>query len=82
MVTGVRPDVHENGEDVDCCICDIDLRDGEATPDADLPPTAGGVETFQRQIVDADAADGCDIDFREFSSTPDEDLPIASGGVG
>jgi hypothetical protein len=80
---GITPNTaDETGDHVDRCVCDIELRNGEATPDADLPTAAGGVESIQSQTADPDAIDGCDIDFKEFSSTLDEDLPISVGGVG
>ena len=78
----VTRDAGGKGDHIDGCVCDIELRTGEATLDADLPPAAGGVESIQPQTADADAIDGCAIDFKEFSATPDEDLPIAVGGVG
>ena len=80
--TGTASDAEENADNFDGCVCDIKLREGEATADADLPSAAGGVESIQSHNADSDAIDGCDIDFKEFASTPDEDLPIAVGGVG
>src|SRR5207247_7369196 len=62
----------ENADNFDGCVCDIKLRDGEATADAELPSAAGGVESIQSPSTDADAIDGCDIDFKEFASRSEE----------
>lgn len=68
-------------DDVDGCVCDIDLPDDEATSDADLPASKGGVEAAREQGVDHDEIDGCELDFNESEPTADEELPVAIGGV-
>ena len=71
-------DAHDH---VDGCVCDIELRDDEATADADLPAATGGVAAAQLPSAEINEADGCDLDFNKFDPTTDEDLPVATGGV-
>ena len=77
---GVAPSIDVHEDDVDSCLCDIELHDTEATPDVELPPATGGVEVAQQEHADEDHIDGCDLDFNNADATPDEELPAAVGG--
>jgi hypothetical protein len=74
--------VEGHEDDIDHCVCDIDLPEDEATSDADLPAAAGGVEAARGQSAEiAEDTDGCDLDFNESDPTTDEELPVAIGGI-
>ena len=67
--------------------CDAEFRNGEATPDAALPPAKGGLEIMRgkrrkRPVRhEEDHIDGCDAEFHDSEATPDAALPAAKGGV-
>ncbi len=76
-----KPGMPNSHEHDDNCVCDIELKDDEVTPDSDLPPAWGGVAAAQGH-KGADDADGCDLEFKDAEPTADGDLPVATGGVG
>jgi hypothetical protein len=62
--------------------CDVEFQDSDATPDAELPPAAGGVVAATPEAqAEEDGIDGCDVEFGDTEATRDEDLPVAVGGV-
>ena len=80
---GVPPDVGEDSEDMDSCVCGLEHLDDEVTSDEELPPTSGGIakaETEEDQDNEDDI-DGCGLDFLEAEPTNDEELPAAAGGI-
>jgi hypothetical protein len=81
MQNGNTPHVHDDEEEADHCACDIELVEGEATSDAELPPAVGGIEAAQEELDDEDHIDGCELDFNESDPTTDEELPVTVGGV-
>ena len=75
-------DIVQYDEDaVDNCLCDIKLDKAEIVADADLPPSAGGVEAAAEEYGNEDSVDGCDVDFKTDDPIADEELPAATGGV-
>jgi hypothetical protein len=69
-------------EDTDSCLCGIEHREDEGTPDEELPAASGGVEPAkQDQQDDENDIDGCGTGFKEAQPTADHDLPVAVGGV-
>jgi hypothetical protein len=78
-----KPHNHDNHDpdDVEGCLCDIEIARDELTGDGDLPPATGGVAPVGAVAGGEEHIDGCDVDFTK-DGTPDEDLPAATGGVG
>jgi hypothetical protein len=68
-------------DEVDQCVCGLDLHASEATPDADLPPASGGIEAGGAPPHDESLVDGCDVDFKATEPTLDEELPFTVGGT-
>jgi hypothetical protein len=73
--------VHDDEDDIDCCLCGIELLDADLTSDSELPAAIGGVEAIAEQREDAEDLDGCELDFSEADLTTDAELPLATGGV-
>ena len=76
MSDSVAP--HNHDDDVDGCLCDIELNALEVTADADLPPSSGGMRLTEAP-AGTDDEDSCGCEITE--TTADEDLPVAVGGV-
>ena len=72
---------HEDEEDIDGCLCNVEFDENEVLADADLPPVTGGVHAAIEKFDNEDAIDGCDLDLDPNEVTTDRELPIAVGGV-
>jgi len=76
MSDSVAPHIHD--DDVDGCLCDLEITATELTSDADLPPASGGMRLAETPPGNDDE-DACGCAITE--ATADEDLPVAVGGV-
>jgi hypothetical protein len=74
MIDGDPPGGRAKEDDIDGC--DFEFDESEATPDAELPVAAGGVQVSNEEEIDA-----CDVDFTDAEPTTDAELPLAVGGV-
>lgn len=68
-------------EEVDGCLCEVEIPDAKVTSDVDLPVAAGGVEMVRLEDAGGEEVDGCEADFNKRNPTTDEELPAAIGGV-
>ena len=78
---GGAPHAHDSEDDIDGCTCDVDIHEGEVTPDVELPTATGGLQAGEAKHDGEDGIDGCDVDFHGTDVTTDEELPVATGGV-
>jgi hypothetical protein len=72
------PHPHDADEDVDGCLCDVEINPIEMIADTDLPAAAGGVRLTEAPPGD-DGEDVCGFEVTD--ATADEHLPAAVGGV-
>jgi hypothetical protein len=78
----VPPDIADDNEDADSCVCGLEHVDDDVTSDEELPPTSGGIaRATEAALEDEGDVDGCELDFAAGEQTDDEELPAAVGGA-
>lgn len=69
-------------DDIDGCLCGINIDEIDAVDDKDLPAASGGVTIIADAVSgDETATSSADFEIDEAEATPDEQLPAVVGGV-